>query len=369
MENNFNLKKKITIDLRMILSSGIGTYLSNLIPLVISSLPYVKFSLLGKPEEIIKFEWSQDKHIEIIDCRSPIYSISEQYELLRKIPENTDLFWSPHFNIPILYKGKLLVTIHDLFHLALPEYVGGIHKQLYAKAMFSMVKRKASSIVCVSNYTMLELERLTRFYQQNIDVVYNGVDDSWFQIKKGENPHQKPYLLYVGNVKPHKNLFTLIQAFEIIKDKIPHDLVIVGKKEGFITGDHVVASKASGLGDRVRFTGFIEDEILKQYFAYANALVFPSLYEGFGLPPLEAMASGCPVIVSNTASLPEVCGDAVLYCDPRSPQDIADKIQKIIYDYSLRDTLNQKGLERAKLFTWEKCASETVSVIEEVLRQ
>lgn len=359
----------ISIDLRMIQASGIGTYLKNLISKIITTFPIYKVNLLGKVEQMHQLNSVQCREIEFINCLSPIYSIAEQYELYQKIPSDTTLFWSPHYNIPLFYRGKLLVTIHDVFHLAMPHYVGGFHKYFYAKAMFTALRYKADAILCVSNFTANELARLTGIKQKKIHVIYNGVDRPWFNVQKGQNPCSKPFLFYVGNVKPYKNLLTLLEAFELIMDKIPHDLIIIGKKEGFITGDNVVFHRASSLGNRVRFAGYVKDDVLRQYFVHADALVFPSLYEGFGLPPIEAMACGCPVIVSNAASLPEVCGDAALYCDPYSPEDIANKIQLLMNDANLRESLRQKGLERAKQFTWEKCARETFAVIEKVLSE
>lgn len=360
---------KITIDCRMFNASGIGTYLQNLTPLIKMACQSSRIYLLGRINEIRQIDWAQDENIELIDCKSPIYSIAEQYELFRKIPRNTTLFWSPHYNIPLLYKGKLIVTIHDVFHLAMPRFVKGLHKRLYANGMFRAIYCKADAIICASNFTANELIRLQGIGRQQIHVIYHGVANSWFHIKKNKNPHSKPFLLYVGNIKPHKNLVKLVQAIELILYKFPHDLVIVGKKDGFITKDSSVFDRASTIRDRVHFTGYVKDEILRQYFVHADALVFPSLYEGFGLPPLEAMACGCPVIVSNAASLPEVCGDAALYCDPYNPEDIANKIQMLLSDAKLRESLRQKGLERAKQFTWEKCARETWAVIEKVLSE
>jgi glycosyltransferase involved in cell wall biosynthesis len=360
---------KISIDFRMFNASGIGTYLQNLVSLIATVYQCGKVNLLGNVDRIKQIDWVQGREIELINCKSPIYSVAEQYELYRKISRDTTLFWSPHYNIPLFYKGKLLVTIHDVFHLAMPHLVGGLHKRLYAKGMFTALRYKADAILSVSNFTANELVRLAGIDQKRINVVHNGVDKSWFNLRKDQNPYNKPFLLYVGNVKPHKNLVALIKAFELIIDKIPHDLIIVGKKEGFITKDNLVFDKASVLGDRVHFTGYVKDDMLRQYFVHADALVFPSLYEGFGLPPLEAMACGCPVIVSNAASLPEVCGDAALYCDPYSPEDIANKIQMLMNDANLRESLRQKGLERAKQFSWEKCARETLAVIEKVLSE
>lgn len=353
----------ITIDLRLINASGMGTYLRNIIPTVIETFGDSKFNLIGNAEELQQFPWTARNNINLIDCKSPIYSIREQLEMIRKIPKDTTLFWSPHYNIPLLYRGKLLVTVYDVFHLAMPHLVGGMHKRLYAKLMFNAVCRKADAIITISHFTKQELNRLVGCKNQKIYPIHLGVAESWFSIKPTTNPHSKPYLLYVGNVKPHKNLSNLVKAFELIYRNIPHDLVIIGKKEGFITGDSETISLASKLGDRVYFTGHVNDEALKQYIVHADALIFPSFYEGFGLPPLEAMAAGCPVIVSEAASLPEVCGNAVLYCNPYRYEDIAGKIMEILNNESLRNELRSKGIAHARKFSWEKCCIETCNVI------
>lgn len=357
----------VIIDLRMLNASGIGTYLSNVVPRVIAASPDINFTLLGKSGTLHKLNWAHGKNINIVDYDAPIYSIVEQLKILSKIPKDTSLLWSPHYNIPLFYRGRLLVTVHDVFHLAMPQYVGGLHKRLYAKGMFAAVKQKADKIICVSEFTKRELVRLVGVDPNKIRVIYNGVDKSWFGIKANRCPHEKPYLLFVGNVKPHKNLVLLLEAFESIMAGIPQDLIIVGKKEGFIIGDKIVQEKAVKLGDRVHFTGYVNDEVLKQYYAHAEALVFPSLYEGFGLPPLEAMACGCPVISSNVVSLPEVCGDAVIYCDPYRPDDIAKKILFLTANLSLQSELREKGIQRAKQFTWDKCAEETATIIKELI--
>jgi glycosyltransferase involved in cell wall biosynthesis len=359
---------RISIDLRMFCSSGIGTYLRNLVPLIVKGCSTAQFSLLGKTEEISGYDWGPSGKATLIDCRTPIYSAIEQLDLARKIPQDTALFWSPHYNIPLLYRGRLLVTVHDVFHLAMPQYTGGLHKQLYAKAMFAAIRYKAEAVLTVSEFTKSELLRLGGQQEQNIRAIHCGVDASWFRARRGPRPHNRPYLLYVGNVKPHKNLATLVQAFKSIKDRIPQDLLIVGGTERLITKDETIAIAAADSGGRVHFTGYVEDDLLRRYFSYADALVWPSLYEGFGLPPLEAMACGCPVLVSNVASLPEVCGDAALYCDPYNAKDIADKILLLINNRSLRENLRGKGKKHAKRFTWDRCAEQTVDAIDRVLR-
>lgn len=277
-------------------------------------------------------------------------------------------FWSPHYNFPVLWRKKLLATVHDVFHLANPRFVSGIHRRLYAQFMFRKLARRADAVLCVSSFTKKELFRLAGGRGDRMRMVHNGVDDFWFHPPEAERPHPRPYLLFVGNVKPHKNLGRLLQAFGLLKDKIPHDLVVVGKKEGFLTGDREVIRQAGVFGGRVQFTGLLEDEQLRRYYASADLLVFPSLYEGFGLPPLEAMACGTPVACSNAASLPEVCGEAALYFDPLQPQDMAGKVSKILSDPPLREELARKGLEQARSFSWERAATETARVLEELAR-
>jgi glycosyltransferase involved in cell wall biosynthesis len=357
----------IAIDSRMYRSSGIGTYIRNIIPYIVEGLPNESFALIGNLQELADVAACYGKRVRLIRSSAPIYSLAEQCDLVRSLPVETKLFWSPHYNIPLFYRGKLLVTIHDVFHLAMPQFVEGLHKRLYARMMFAALKEKASEIICDSTFTEKELNRFTGVNRNKTSVIHIGVSKFWFAKKQDYPPHPRPYILYVGNVKPHKNLSRLIEAFALIMNSIPIDLVIVGKTEGFVTKDNHVEGQAQKLGDRVRFTGVINDYALRNYYSNALTLVLPSLYEGFGLPPLEAMACGCPVIVSNTASLPEVCGDAVLYCEPLDPTDIAEKILLLARDTELRNTLTQKGLERARNFTWQKCALETTRVIERIM--
>lgn len=311
--------KNITIDARMINASGIGTVVKNILKRMIYLKPEWNFNILGNYGELNKFEYLHEDNVNIIKCDAPIYSIREQFELIKTIPENTDVFWAPHYNIPIFYGGKLVVTVHDVFHLAMPQFVEGVHKKVYAKFMFNMVKRKADKIITVSNFTASELKKYVGVSDEKIQVIYNGIDEEWFNVPLKEKVHHKPYILFVGNVKPHKNLKTLVKAFLEVKDNIEHDLIIVGKKDGFITGDGEVSKYVKGNEDRIIFTGYVEDDILKQYYKQADIFVFPSLYEGFGLPPLEALAAGCKrVICSNAASIPEVCSNMVEYfgfCD------------------------------------------------------
>ncbi len=363
------MNKIITIDIRKLHDSGIGTYIINLIPKIINAFPDIKFYLLVQEEESREYEWMHQPNVVLIDIKSQSLSPGEQIELPRKIPQETSLYWATQFNIPLLYKGKLLVTVHDIIHVAKPKLVGKLHHQLYVKAMLSAIGFKASKILTVSHFTEDEIVRKTKINRDKIKTIYEGVDQQWFHLTKSINPHSKPYLLYVGNVKPHKNLRGLLGAFKLVMEQIPHNLIIVGRKEGMITTDNNVILEADKLSHRVKFTGYVDNQTLEQYFLHADALVFPSFYEGFGIPPLEAMACGCPVIVSNAASLPEVCQDAALYCNPYSERDIANQILKIVSDDALRANLIEKGKHRASQLTYAKCATETVRIIEECMEE
>lgn len=354
--------KNITVDARMINSSGIGTVIKNILKRMIVLKTEWNFFILGNLLELKECDFLKQNNVKLISCEAPIYSIKEQIELIKKIPKETDVMWSPHYNIPVFYKGKLLVTIHDVFHLAMPQFVKGIHKRLYAKFMFRMIKCKANKIICVSNFTASELEKFVNVDKNNIKVIYNGIDEEWFNVKMGKSVYHKPYLLYVGNVKPHKNLISLVKAFELIKDKIPHDLIIVGKKEGFITGDSNIFKLTEKLSDRVIFTGYIDDNLLKQYYKQADLLIFPSLYEGFGLPPLEALAIGTRVICSDIPVLKEICGDMVEYFNPLDIKSISKSIIKnIIID------IKPENINLLDKYNWEKSIEKYIYIIEELL--
>ncbi|MBU3619936.1 glycosyltransferase family 1 protein [Polynucleobacter sp. JS-Fieb-80-E5] len=360
----------ITIDVRWINSSGIGTYIRHIVPGILKAMPSEQFTLIGNPVEIKQFilkNLDTTTNIAIAEAHSGMYSIKEQFELLRLIPSSTKLYFSPHYPIPLGYQGKLLVTVHDVFHLAMPKLVGGWPKRLYANLMFRFLCNKAAAIITDSDFTRQELHRLVPTEMPPIYPIYLGVDRSWFEVDKKSSPHHKPYLVFVGNIKPNKNLATLVAAYIKILPEISHDLILIGKKSGFITGDSKVAALAGQYPERIIFTDLVSDELLKSYVANASALVFPSLYEGFGLPPLEAMACGCPVIVSDRASLPEVCGHAAIYCNPESEIDIAGKILGLTKNETMQEDLRQRGLKRAQQFTWERSITQTVDVVRKLL--
>lgn len=351
--------KKITIDARMINASGIGTVIKN----VIKRLVFVKkewiFYILGNINELKQYEYLNRKNVILIECNAPIYTIKEQFALIKAIPSDTDIMWSPHYNIPIFYKGKLVVTIHDVFHLAMINFVHGIHKKIYAKFMFNMVKIKANKIVTDSNFTKRELKRYIKVKSEKLSIIYIGIDKNWFNIKSDIKPYDRPYILYVGNVKPHKNLKTLITVYNELRNKIKYDLIIVGKKDGFITNDNVVKNLVKQDDNRIVFTGYVNDELLKQYYKHADIFVFPSLYEGFGLPPLEALAAGTKrVICSNAGALPEICGDMVEYFSPLDNEELKSLL--------LNNNNYAKSNKTLKRYDWDITVQKYIEVLLDV---
>jgi glycosyltransferase involved in cell wall biosynthesis len=360
-------RSTITVDARMIGASGIGTCIAEWLPRLTAARPEIDFVLLGPGPVLAVLPWTRTPNVRVIEFDASIYSIREQIDLPRRAPRTTDIFWSPHYNIPVAWRGRLVVTIHDLAHLALPEFAGGPHRRAYARFMFGRISRSADAIMTDSEFSRAEFARLVGVRRAQPQVVHLGVDRGWFEIPPSPSPHPRPYLLYVGNVKPHKNLSRLLQAFEQLASRVACDLLILGKNEGFLSEDANARAAAERLAPRVQLLGTLPQDLLKRYVTHAEALLQPSLYEGFGLPPLEAMAAGCPTIVSRTASLPEVCGDAALYFDPLDARSIAEAVLRLLHQPELSETLRCRGLERARHFTWDRSAAAVLAVLERLL--
>lgn len=351
--------KRITVDARMIESSGIGTYLQNMVPNLLKNYEII---LLGNPEKLIKFHWTKD--LEIINFNSSIYSLSEQIVIPFKVPK-CDILLSPHYNVPFLpvRAGKRVVIIHDVYHLAFYSKLTGLQK-LYARTMINAAAKKSDAIITVSGFSKHELLKYTKADESKISIVYCGLNPDDFKdeyegdysLIKSRFKLPENFFLFVSNVKPHKNLYNLLIAFrEILNKDDKYKLVIVGEYKNLITSDKDVFKLLDGskiLKNNTVFTGYISKKELHALYRLAYALVFPSLYEGFGLPPLEAMICGCPVLASSAASIPEACNDAALYFDPYNVHDIGDKLNLFLEDNNLRSSLIMKGQENIKKFSW-----------------
>ena len=358
----------VTIDARMATDGGIGTYLQGLVPRIAALRPAWRFVALGDPAELRGLSWDAIPNLEIRAAGARIFTVREQLELPARTMRGTSVFWAPNYNIPLLDGAPLVVTIHDVNHVALPELMGGALRRSYARWMLSLAMRRARHVLFDTAFTRDEAERLLGPPRGPSTVVHLGVGDEWTQARRRhpERPIQRPYFLYVGNLKRHKNVPLLLRAFGRIASRVPHQLVLIGRREG-LRADPAVDRELHGLADRVTALGEVSTERVRHHVAHASALVTASRYEGFGLPPLEAMAAGCPVVVSRAGSLPEVCGDAALYCDPSSEESVADALLRVATDERLRGELVARGAVRASGFTWERAAARTAQALESAL--
>jgi glycosyltransferase involved in cell wall biosynthesis len=268
-------------------------------------------------------------------------------ELWQRRPK---LFFSPGYNSPVGWPKPFVFTLHDLHHLCVKDNSNAL-KRAYYKYVIRPACHRAAFVLTVSEYSKREITAWAGLKEEKIINVGNGVGLPFTPTGRKYEPGY-PYLLYVGSRKPHKNLPRLLEAYSISGIRRDVRLVLSGSVDQHISGK----IEQLGLSGNVVFINLDADQNLSDVYRGALALVFPSLYEGFGLPPLEAMACGIPVLTSNLCSLPEVVGDAGVLVDPLVVEAIADGIRRLVQDSGLRAELRQKGLLRAKEFSWDKTA-------------
>ena len=343
---------RLGFDARMIRHSGIGTYIRSVLPRILKEdgLDVTLYGDLGR---------LADYSARKVLAPFPIYSLREQIffpVLLRR--DRPDLFHSPHYNAPLGCPGRLIVTIHDLIHLRFPP---SRTAYLYARGMIEAVSRKARVVITDSWNTLRDLTAVVGVPEKKIRVISPGVDAALFSASAPPpDPDAPPYILYVGNVRPAKNVMTLIEAFLRVKPRLGECRLVIAGKNTMEEATRPYSSR-----EDIRFLGEVPPSSLPGLYRNARLFVFPSLYEGFGLPPLEAMASGTPVISSNAASLPEAVGDAALLFDPGNSGELAEKIAVLWNDAGLREDLVKKGRSRVEHFTWERTAEDILKVYRE----
>ncbi len=366
---------KIGIDCRMIYHSGIGTYLQNLL----REFSYLSISedmeniLYGDVDKLKKYNFT------IKEFNFPIYSLQEQlFSPLKLKKERLDLIHFPHYNVPLLYSGEIVVTIHDLIHLLFPQYFSFVASR-YAHFMLRHVSRKAKKIITDSHSSKRDIIKLLKVSSKKITVIYPGVSRNYrpikdeFLIEKIKRKYNitQEFILFVGLLKPHKNIINLIKAFFKLRKNnslLKNKLVIIGKKKGpyYLKVEELI--RKLGLEEEIIFLGKVDADDLLMLYNSARVFILPSFYEGFGLPPLEAMACGIPVITANTSSLPEVVGDAAVMVDPYDIEEMAKAMYTVFTDRNLRKQMIDKGFERVKYFSWENAACQTCKVYKEVYK-
>lgn len=366
---------KIAVDARFFNESGVGRYVRNLIN---------NLSILDKKNNyyilLLKKDYDQfteTKNFTKVLADFRWYGFAEQFKLPKLLKGlKLDLVHFPHFNVPIFYSGKFVVTIHDLIHqhrhsaraTRLDPFTSKL-KQIGYRKVFKVATGKSGKILVPSKSVKELLVDEWKINSEKIVITHEGVDNHVLNISGKINEAEsekildkfkikKPYLFYVGNAHPHKNVEGLIRAFLVLRQKYSNlKLVLSGYDHYFWQ-----RLKKENQHEGIIYTGFVTDEELVALYKEAKVFVLPSFEEGFGIPILEAMACSCPVASSNTASLPEVGGEAALYFDPVKPDDMVEKISKILKDKKLRQTLIEKGLKRYKQFSWKKLAEKTLEV-------
>ncbi|MBN1826514.1 MAG: glycosyltransferase [Candidatus Eisenbacteria bacterium] len=360
---------RIGIDARKIHDYGIGTYIRNLV---------WELSRLDREREYVVFSYPEEnlswgENIRTEPDRSPKYSIREHISLSRKMRRHRiDLFHSPHYVLPLFHPCSAVVTVHDLIHIFHPPSRAAA---AYARAMMTAAVRSASRVITVSEASRDDLVRRLRVDEKKVKVIYNAVEDRFHPID-GEAAREEvarrigvegEYVLCVSNFLPHKNLNRLIRAFGLLRKEGYEGRLVLAGGDPERAPDLIRETERLGLEGEVLFPGFLPADFLPSLYNAARLFVFPSLYEGFGLPPLEAMACGVPVVVSATRAIEEVVADAGVRVDPESEREIADGMLRLLGDDDLHRRYAAAALRRAGRYSWRRTAELTLDVYREVL--
>jgi len=383
----------IGIDIRVLAKgtrTGIEEYVLNLLPRLLPLDKKIKYKLFYNALKKVKLDypWLDLPNVELCEFRIPnrLFFASARYlgqPKIDKLLKGIDIYFNPHFFVaPVFPKCKKVITFHDLSFEHHPQLFSH-RKILWQKFLMNTKQeaKKADKIMADSFSTKEDLINIYKIDPAKIKVVYLGVSKDFKPIRKDNSQLKrvrkkyslpKPFILYFGTIEPRKNLILLIKAFEALKEKsiwkgfeggVFSDLklVIAGAK-GWLYKDIFKEVENSKYKKDIIFTGFVDDKDKPHLYNLANLFVYPSFFEGFGFPPLEAMACGVPTIVSNASSLPEIVSDGAVMIDPYNVDELAFAIRKVLEDKDLRENLIKKGLKQAKKFSWDKTAQEVLRV-------
>ncbi|HUD20770.1 MAG TPA: glycosyltransferase family 1 protein [Candidatus Saccharimonadales bacterium] len=368
---------KIALDVRFWRSStgGLGRYSRNLLTELLKIDQENQYTAIITPDDLKEFHLEQ-KNLTKLVVDIPHFSYAEQLTLPKILNKKTfDLVHFANFNHPLHYRRPFVLTVHDLIMHLFPPEQSWIRRQAY-KMVVNDCKR-AEKIIVPSQSTKDDLVRMLKFPAGKIVITPEG-SESLFRLhdrseilsvrKKLQLPEK--YLIFVSRWAKYKGLTALIEAFDIVRKKYPDlGLVICGKADKQSPEIAELIKEKQAAGEKIITPGFVDDKDLAAMYSAAAVYVHPSWYEGFGIMILEAFASGVPVVTSNVSSLPEVVGDAGLLCDPRSPEEIARQIEKILGDEKLAERLKMAGLKRVCQYSWAKMAEQTLRVYKECLKK
>lgn len=373
----------IGIDIRVLARgarTGVEEYAINLLSEILPLDKSVNYKLFYNAYRKVElnYPWLALDNVYLKSYKIPnrFFFIGARYldrPKIDKLLGGVDVYFNPHFFVaPLSRSCRKVITFHDLSFEHHPEFFSK-RKRLWQKLLMNTKKEaeKADKIIAVSNSTKEDLINLYGIDSDKIEVVYSGVAKRFKPVNNEQqitNSVKEKYnlpdkfILYFGTIEPRKNIVGIIEAFELLKSDKSLKLVIAGAK-GWLYGDIFKAAKNSKRSQDIFFTGFVDNEDKPFLYNLAELFVYPSFFEGFGFPPLEAMACGLPTIVSCNSSLPEVVGKAALMIDPANIDELAWAIEIALTDNELRKRLIEAGIKRAKKFSWQKCAEKTLAVL------
>jgi glycosyltransferase involved in cell wall biosynthesis len=373
---------KVAIDIRRMTEFGVGTYTRNIVRALGRLDRETKYFLIGLPEKVAEIgPLPPNFHtVPLPDRDTTVKGYFDFRAILKRL--NCDLVHVPHlFWLPRNLPCPYVMTVHDVLeHMYRARDHSGLRRSLHHH-LTRQVLKGAARLFAVSKFTKSEIEKLFDIPAGSIEVVYNAIDERFLGGHATEADRQllaeryvvtHPFLLYAGRISPHKNVVRIIEAFSALKAELEKDgkfsdlkLIIIGDE----LSKHPDLRRTvirGGVQNDVRFMGFVPIEVLRIFYDAAKIFIFPSLYEGFGLPPLEAMAHGTPVVTSNSSSLPEVVGNAAVLVNPENVFEIMRALHRVLLDQGLRDKLKQRGYEQATKFSWEASTRQILSVYREV---
>ncbi len=356
---------------------GVRTYLTNLIMAILNlENGFTYFIYTKNPGELT--HW-QDNHPNLTLKKLP--STSGRFNLIAGFPtcairDKLSIFHSQYV-LPVMLPCKSLLTIHDILFESNPEFFPEFHRRLL-KYFVPFSAKRANRIISVSEFTKRQVIEYYDIPEEKVTVIYEGASDKFAPIKDNDLIFpklkgygiEKKYILFVGRIEPRKNIVSLLKAFDYVKKRGKKDLylVIVGNQDNIFKETELFDKiKEMQLDSDVVFTGEVSEDNLAALYNGAEVLVYPAFAEGFGLPVLEAMSCGTPVITSNTTSLPEIVGEAGILVNPYSWEEIAQNIESVLGDEGLKRELSVKGLQRSRKFRWEETAEKTVEVYRRVM--
>jgi glycosyltransferase involved in cell wall biosynthesis len=372
---------RVAIDIRRAGDYGLGTYIRNIVNQLARIDQTSKYLLIGRPQNLEQFD-PLPVNFELLEHPYDFHSYRTHLQLPIILREReVDVLHMPWFYAPVVLSPRLVLTVHDLSDLLQRD--AGTTPILQAGRLFlaRRAAQRANHIFAVSHSTRRDVARTFNVPESKISVVYNAADEHFLNEPLPEDAERVlerhavkwPYVLYAGNIRPQKNLPRLIEAFAVAKAELADHpefaelkLLVIGEAPTRHAELRSAVVRARVRED-VRFLGFVPQPVLRVFYSRAMAFLFPSLYEGFGLPPLEAMAHGTPVLTSNVSSLPEVFKDAALLVNPDNVFDIARGIRQILTENSLRDSLIQHGHARVRSFSWHEAAERVRAAYEKVL--